>query len=146
MNLHSQVSEIEFSKSVKTCSPQTVISEVISILSDSKVGSIIILDQKRVVGIFTERDFLLRVGKDYNQFQDTAIEELMTKNPQTVTQTTPVVKVMELMHKGRFRHLAVTSPSGELEGVISIKDMMDYLLTTVNTLEGELTDLVASII
>jgi CBS domain-containing protein len=88
----------------------------------------------------------LRVGKDYNQFQDTAIEELMTKNPQTVTQTTPVVKVMELMHKGRFRHLAVTSPSGELEGVISIKDMMDYLLTTVNTLEGELTDLVASII
>lgn len=146
MDLQSKVSELSFSKEVKTCEEDESLGNVISQLQDAHIGSIVITKNNLVQGIFTERDFLFKIGKDIKELSKKPISEFMTKNPVSVTDGTSVVKVLELMHEGRFRHMLVTESNGELVGIISIKDLMEFLIGTVKTLEEDFSDLVSAIV
>jgi len=81
----------------------------------------------RLIGIFTERDFVNRVvaaGVDPSR----AVETVMTRTPKTVRRAASVHSAVELMASGGYRHLPVTGGGGEPLGVLSVKDVVRYLV------------------
>lgn len=81
----------------------------------------------RLIGIFTERDFVNRVvaaGVDPSR----EVETVMTRTPKTVRRAASVQSAVELMASGGYRHLPVTGGGGEPMGVLSVKDVVRYLV------------------
>ena len=82
-------------------------------------------------GIFTERDYLKKIACN-DVDKNLPIEGFMTPNPVSVKPTTSVAKVLMKMRMGRFRHIIVTDEDGLLKSVISIKDLLDFVLDTLS--------------
>lgn len=84
-------------------------------------------DGGRMIGIFTERDFVNRVvaaGLDGAK----PVETVMTPSPKTVRRSASVQSAVELMASGGYRHLPVLGEGGEPLGVLSVKDVVRYLV------------------
>ncbi len=97
-------------------------------MAERKVGTLIILDRRdEPVGILTDRDLVVRVlaqGKDPRQ---THVEEVMTRNPKVVSESTPIEQALALMRSGGFRRLPVTGSDGTLVGLVSLDDILSLL-------------------
>ncbi len=94
-----------------------------------KVGAILVVENGRIVGIFTERDVLSRLVAAGLDPALTPIEQIMTRDPITVPSTTTVDEVMELFTNKRFRHLPVVD-DGRLVGLVSIGDILRRMVDT----------------
>lgn len=91
-----------------------------------KVGALLVTDaQGRLVGILTERDFLLRIAgqPDYEQFP---VHRFMTPQPETVQTSDILASVLAQMDAGGYRHLPVVE-GGRPVGVVSIRDVLRHL-------------------
>ncbi|MBF0216360.1 MAG: CBS domain-containing protein [Candidatus Omnitrophica bacterium] len=88
------------------------------------VGSILVVDDNRaLVGIFSERDLLIRVVGAFRQPADTPISDVMTRNVRSVTPSVTARDALKILLSGNFRHLPVIDGNGKLEGVVSLKDI-----------------------
>ena len=135
-NLEYPLGQFFTSSSVLTCSADTKVKEVIDLMNKNLVGSIVITDNKKPLGIFTERDVLKKVvGSTIIDITTTPIEHLMTKNPVCVTLNTPFTKIMAAMRLGKFRHLIIVDEHGYLTGIVSIKDVLSRIIDVVNDLK-----------
>jgi len=104
----------------------TPYGEVIGRLQAEKKFCAVILAGKKVVGIFTERDALkkgLLQGTEVN----VPIEKLMTPNPVVVDPEDSVALAIRLMDEGKYRHLPIVDRNDEYVGLISVRDIVDYL-------------------
>ena len=88
------------------------------------VGSLLVVDGTRLVGIFTERDALFRVIAPGRDPALTAVGDVMTPQPQTMHPDEPFVRALRTMHEGRFRHLPVVE-FGRPIGIVSVRDALD---------------------
>jgi len=146
MSIASTVAELQFSRSVKTVTENTKIEEIINILQSSNIGSVVIVEQERVIGIFTERDLLTKLTGNMDGHRKDPVGKFMTRDPKSVEESTAVTKVLELMHEGHFRHVLVVNNKQELVGIISIKDMLTYLISSIKLLEDNMSDLVSAMV
>jgi CBS domain-containing protein len=108
--------------------PDTPIRRALSMMVEAGTGCALVLDGGRLSGIFTERDFAGRViaaGMDL----DAAVERVMTASPQTVPSDATVQQAIEVMESRGYRHLPVVADGGQVVGVLSVKDIMHYLVT-----------------
>lgn len=97
--------------------------EVAKMMVEHNIGAVPILQEERLVGIFSERDLMSRVvagGKDPAR---TAVREVMTEDPLTVEPTSDVATCMTLMRRHGFRHLPVCE-GRDLKGVVSLRDIL----------------------
>ncbi len=130
--INQEVSNLVLNDDVATCSYDTPLSEVIGLLSQRNIGSIVIVDEKKPIGIFTERDFLRKIAEHDLDLDTEVVGKYMTARPTCVSSNAKILNVMALMRIGRFRHVIVTDSNGNLENVISMKDVMDYLIDNFN--------------
>jgi len=97
-------------------------------MHEYQVGTLVIVDSdKRPVGIVTDRDLVIRVlgpGMDPHQ---TRVDQVMTRDPQTVTEKTPIEQALSLMRSGAFRRLPVVGHDGTLVGLVSLDDILGLL-------------------
>ena len=84
-----------------------------------------------MVGIFTERDLLKKVALATLDIKTTKISAVMTANPVAVRRQTKLSEAIGKMRNGKFRHLIVEDAYGVAEGVLSMRDIMDYLCNTL---------------
>ena len=93
-----------------------------------KVGTLVILDRaNRPVGILTDRDLVVRAvaqGKDPGQ---TRVGEVMTRNPTTISEATPIEQALTLMRSGGFRRIPVVASDDSLVGLVSLDDILSLL-------------------
>lgn len=127
----TRVVDLAMEGDVRTCEPSTTLAEAIQILQRNRVGSIVVVEDERPIGIFTERDLLMRVCGQNIDWTTAEIGEYMTPDPVSVAQEAPLVDVLHKMRNGSFRHLLVIDPDGDLTDVISIKDVMVHLVDLV---------------
>jgi CBS domain-containing protein len=103
--------------------PETRLSEAVVVMQKHKVGCLCILDKaERLLGIFTERDVLKFFG-----MPDATVGELMTKDVMTSSMDSPIAYALNLMSHGGFRHLPIVDEDGMCVGIISVKDIVDYI-------------------
>ncbi len=101
---------------------QTVL-EVASMMVEHNIGAVPVLQEGRMIGIFSERDLMIRVvvaGRDPAQ---TPVGEVMTEDPLTIAPDEPLETCMTLMKRHGFRHLPICA-GRELKGVISLRDIL----------------------
>lgn len=126
----------EKSSSVFTISVDATVDAAVAEMNHQRVGSVLVRDMSdTVVGIFTERDVLVRVVSAGVDPKTTPVRNVMTSGFKSVTADTTVEDAMQLITDARVRHLPVFDGK-ELLGLISIGDVTRWLLK-VNEMEAE---------
>jgi len=112
------------SKKVLIAPPDTSVSTAAELMAERKVSAVMVVEDGRLVGIFTERDAVYRVIAKGFDARTTALAEVMTPDPRTVTPDESFGYAMLLMHEGGFRHAPVVE-NGRPVGIVSARDALD---------------------
>src|SRR5262249_23997135 len=107
--------------------PGVTVFKAIQIMCDKNIGGLLITDNDKLVGIFTERDYARKLILKGKSSKDTLIKELMTENPYTVTPESSIDDCMQIMSDKRIRHLPVVDGE-KLTGMISIGDVVRHIM------------------
>ena len=111
-------------KKVVTAKKNTILKNAIKILFKRHVGSIVILnDEKKCVGMFTERDAIRAVAQNISL--NKPLEEVMTKNVVTIREDVPFEEARRKILANQIRHLPVVNSNGQLVGLISVRHIVD---------------------
>ena len=110
-----------------TVQPTMTVFEALELMVEKNIGALLVSDQGKFVGIFTERDYARKVILKGKTSKETTIKEVMTENPITVTPDTGIDDCMKVMTGKFIRHLPVVS-NGELVGLISIGDVVKFVI------------------
>ena len=103
------------------------IGQAARIMKEHRVGCVLVEDGGKLVGIFTERDILTKlVGTGYDPAK-VAVDGVMTRNPETLTPDDPIAFALQQMSVGGFRHVPLVDSDGRPVGILSVKDIVDYL-------------------
>jgi CBS domain-containing protein len=112
-------------RDVITVAGDVSLGEVARILSDNRIGALLVNGKTDApAGIVSERDLVRAVANKGAAALSEAVESHMTKTPQTCKQTDTVESIMEMMTRGRFRHVPVLDDDGRLCGMVSIGDVV----------------------
>lgn len=111
-------------RNVVTISPNVTLGEAAHVLEENKIGAVVVVGmEKRIVGIFTERDVVRAIGTGGKDAFDEPVSAYMTANVYRCREETSVNELMEMMSTRRFRHVPVED-NGKLSGIISIGDVV----------------------
>ena len=112
---------------VHTVTPDTRVVDAVRAMNHHNIGALLVMESNTIVGIFTERDVLVRVVAPGLDPLTTEVKEVMTTNPTCVTSAMPVEEAMVLITGKRFRHLPVVE-NGQLCGLISSGDLTRWVV------------------
>jgi CBS domain-containing protein len=108
------------------------LSDVLQVLKKNKVGGVVVVNgAEKIQGIFTERDVILKVPLSDIDLEQAKISDYMTPDPQVIAMTTTMAYALNLMSQGGFRHLPIVDDANIPLGLISVKDIVDYLVGSV---------------
>ncbi len=97
--------------------------EAARLMSDCHIGAVLVIEEGRLKGIFTERDVLSRVMVANQDPGKTSLSEVMTVNPRTAILKMSAVAALIVMRDSGFRHLPVVE-GGQVKGIISMRDFI----------------------
>ena len=97
--------------------------EAARLMGDRHIGAVLIVEEERLEGIFTERDALGRVMAAGRDPGNTRLSEVMTANPRAAIPKMEAVAALLAMRDGGFRHLPVVE-DGQVKGIISMRDFI----------------------
>lgn len=104
----------------------TRVAEVLKRMATERVGCVIVLEAGEMVGIFSERDALMRLNTKAAAYADRPISEFMTPNPESLEVEDKIAFALHRMDLGNYRHIPLLS-QGRLCGVISVRDVLRYI-------------------
>ena len=99
------------------------VQEAARLMKEKHVGALMIVEDGKLAGIFTERDVVFRVVAEDRDARTTRLADVMTRNPQTIHPDKPFPDALHLMYEGGFRHVPVVE-DGRPVGVISARDAL----------------------
>jgi len=107
--------------------PTITVVAAVDILNQAKIGSVLVMDKGRLVGIFTERDVLRRVVGSRLDPATTLVAEVMTRELVVMRPTSTVQDAMRVISERRIRHVPIVE-EGKVLGVISQGDLNHWLV------------------
>ena len=111
-------------KKVLTAPPNTSVRTAAKLMAKKKVSAVMVVEDKRLVGIFTERDAVFRVIAKGRDAETTRLGDVMTAAPTTVAPHESFGYTLVLMQKYGFRHVPVVE-NGEPIGIVSARNALD---------------------
>jgi CBS domain-containing protein len=127
---------------VWSIAPTAMVFDAIALMADKNIGALPVLENDRLIGIISERDYTRKVILKGKSSQETRVEEIMTQDLVTADPTDTVVDCMRVMTEERVRHLPVIK-GAKMVGVLSIGDLVKCLISaqgeTIDNLEQYLT-------
>ena len=121
------LSSVRVSKATLILTSATVAEAVAAVAGDVG-GAAIVLDGQKVAGIFTERDVLRKVA-GANIDMSARVSDYMTADPVLLREDDLVATALHKMGSGNFRHIPLVRGDGQLVGVVTARDIMNWLLT-----------------
>jgi|SRR5436190_1875044 len=113
--------------SVFSVGPGVTVYQAIEEMCNRNIGGLLIVENEKLTGIFTERDYARKLILKGKSSKDTLISELMTANPITVSPESTIEECMRIMSQKKIRHLPVVDHE-KLVGVISIGDVVRQIM------------------
>ncbi|HOB62767.1 MAG TPA: CBS domain-containing protein [Candidatus Competibacteraceae bacterium] len=111
-------------KLLVAAAPQTSVREASQLMKKAHVGALLVVERGHLVGIFTERDALVRVVAEGLSPEATPLTLVMTPNPITAHPDQPFLSALHLMYENGFRHVPVAE-NGRPLGMVSARDALD---------------------
>ena len=108
-----------------TLPPSSPVRDAIQLMREHRIGCVLIVTDGRLAGILTERDLLLKV-----EAADRArpVADLMTADPEVLAPDDPIVYALNKMSVGGFRHVPLVDAERRPVGIVSVKDIVDYIV------------------
>lgn len=103
--------------------PDMSVLDATKVMNDEQIGSVLVMEDRKMVGIFTERDVLRRVVAAKRDPETTLVREVMTENPLCCHPHMDLDEAAQMMKQRRVRHLPVCEECGEPVGMLSIGDI-----------------------
>jgi predicted transcriptional regulator len=128
----------ESRRPINSVHPDTTITESVRRMHSENIGALLVMEDDKLAGIFTERDALTKVlaaGVDPN---NTKVSAVMTEDPFCIDPSTTIEEAMSIVTNRKIRHLPILH-NGELVGIVSSGDLTHWL---VQDREGEIRELV----
>ncbi len=116
------VSEI-MTKDVQFCTPHESLITAAKIMRDVDCGSVPVCDAKRVIGMITDRDIVIKCIADGNDANQVHCHDVMTHDVITCSPEMDVHECAQLMAKNQIRRIPVVNDKGELMGICAIGDL-----------------------
>jgi CBS domain-containing protein len=117
--------------------------DAVRIMEEAQGGACAVMDGAELVGIFSERDLMLRVVGAGLDPKEVTVGQVMTKNLETVNSETDSSDALSLLVSRHIRHLPVVSEGGDLAGLLSIRNLLHYhveeLVDQLNSMEAYYT-------
>ncbi len=107
--------------------PDTIVYEALELMVEKNVSALVVMENEKLAGIFTERDYARKVILMGKASKETRIGEIMTEDPITVSPESTIDDCMRLMTNKFIRHLPVVS-GDKLIGIISIGDVVKFII------------------
>tara|TARA_Y100001934_G_C12005519_1_gene609699 strand:+ start:48 stop:512 length:465 start_codon:yes stop_codon:yes gene_type:complete len=126
INLLSDKVEKALADNAVVVAPSFTLRDVLSLMKDRSVGSVLICNEGKLLGIFTERDALKAMVE--NTDLSTPVLDLMTTDVLTISKGAPLVNAIRLMTRGKCRRLPIVSTEGQLVGIVKVSGILDYFV------------------
>jgi CBS domain-containing protein len=120
-------------------SPQESVLSVVKLLAERRIGCVPVVKNGQVVGIFSERDVIYRLGREGPAILDAPVGTVMTSPAHTTDPATPVISALSTMTKRRIRHLPVVV-DGAMIGFVSIGDLVKYRIDRIEAEAAAMRD------
>ena len=104
------------------------VSEAIEMMRGNHNGSVLVTDGGKLVGIFTERDVLNKLALGELNPSEVPLSDLMHRGPETLRPDAPMVYALNVMSLGGFRHVPLVDEEGRPVGIVSVRDIVNYLV------------------
>src|SRR5256714_3759621 len=112
-----------------TVRTDATLQEVVETLQARHIGCVLVVDESgKLAGIFTERDLLTKVALRSLDWNEERVADYMTADPETLRPDDRIAWALKLMHVGGYRHVPLTDETGRPVGVISVKDIVDFIV------------------
>jgi CBS domain-containing protein len=106
----------------------TPIDEAIRLMQTKRIGCVLVTSRDKLFGIFTERDVLKKIVGASFDLKATPIAEVMTPNPHALNVDDTIAYALNYMDLGGYRHIPVVNQHFEPVGVVSVKDIVSYVV------------------
>ena len=129
MEIHGTVRDILQNKGgeVWTTGPQDTVFEALGLMGEKNIGALVTVEDGRVIGVLTERDYSRKVILAGRASRKTLVSEILSGPAVTVQSGDSIEKCMQLMTFHRIRHLPVVD-EGKLVGLISMGDLVQWVM------------------
>jgi len=108
--------------------PQTTVRQAIERMNQSNVGCVLVEQRGALVGIFTERDVLTKIVGTAIDLDRTAVDSVMTPDPEALSLDDRVSYALNKMSVGGYRHVPLVDNAGRPVGVLSMRNVVDYVV------------------
>lgn len=113
-----------------TVAPTDTIRRAIEVMCTSSVGCVLVVENGKLVGIFTERDVMKRIVWK-GVAQDRPVSDVMTRDPAVLGPSDPVVLLLNRMVAGGYRHVPIVDIQGKPIGVVSVRTFVEWVVSHV---------------
>ena len=110
--------------------PDMKVGDVLNLLVERSIGCVLVVQDAQIVGIFSERDALLKLNTWAANLRDRPISEFMTEAVQTLDVGDRIAFALHKMDLGGYRHIPILD-QGQISGMISIRDILRYMTNTI---------------
>ena len=111
-----------------TIAPDATVFEALEMLSDGKIGAVLVMEKGRLVGILSERDYTRKVALEGKSSKNLTVREIMTSNVLCVRPDSTNEECLALMSSKNIRHLPVVNGS-EVIGMLSMRDLVADIIS-----------------
>lgn len=115
------------SRELAIIEPEKTVFEALNLMADKNIGSVIVMDGTRYLGILSERNYARQVVLLNKSSKELAVREIMRTDLPKLSKNDPIEKCMEIMTQLNVRYLPVVE-NETLIGLISVKDLLDEVL------------------
>jgi CBS domain-containing protein len=126
-----------------TIAPGATVFEAVSLMAEQNVGALLVIDDGRLAGLFSERDYARKIILMGRSSKETEVREIMVSPPITITDFCSVKEAMLIMTEHRVRHLPVLRSDGALSGLVSIGDLVKWIITSQEAVIEQLQSYIA---
>jgi len=132
MEVFDQVSAILRQKgaAIWSIGPEATVYEALERMSDARIGALLVMEGGALVGLLSERDYARKIILKGRSSKETRVKEIMISPPLTISPDCSVDEAMRIMTEQRVRHLPVVDHMGAVAGIVSIGDLVKWIITS----------------
>lgn len=116
---------------IYSIAPERTVFEAIQLMGEKNVGALLVLEQGRLVGVISERDYTRKVALHGRSSRETRVGEILSTPAITVHTSESIEECMRLMTENRVRHLPVLDGEN-LVGIVSMGDLVNWTISAQN--------------